>query len=195
MSGALGVAASASRRSLAEALLIPEPPRARFPRIPGLSARAPGCPCDHRCRAGPVSSPIGHALPLPAKRLRLGDFSFQAIAQASCLRPPARRRPCSASGRACAPRGGPVDCVALGNRSRAGAPESGREALAYACTWAWRGPGCRPLTGTHHRTSVLRHTALGQCSRDGLHATVCRHRFLSVPSICLASWSTGPRWA
>jgi hypothetical protein len=25
-----------------------------------------------------------------------------------------------------------VDCVALGNRSRAGAPESGREALAYA---------------------------------------------------------------
>jgi hypothetical protein len=25
--------------------------------------------------------------------------------------------------------------VALGNRSRAGAPESGREALAYACTW------------------------------------------------------------
>ena len=42
---------------------------------------------------------------------------------------------------------------------------------------------------------VLRHTALGQCSRDGLHATVCRHRFLSVRSICLASWSTGPRWA
>ena len=26
-----------------------------------------------------------------------------------------------------------MDCVALGNRSRAGAPESGREALAYAC--------------------------------------------------------------
>src|SRR5688500_10692086 len=45
-----------------------------------------------------------------------------------------------ALGHAYAPRGGPVDCVALGNRSRAGAPESGREALAYACTWAWRGP-------------------------------------------------------
>src|SRR3954454_12899244 len=42
---------------------------------------------------------------------------------------------------------------------------------------------------------VLRHTALGQCSRDGLHATVCRHRFRSVWSLALASWSTGPRWA
>jgi hypothetical protein len=47
----------------------------------------------------------------------------------------------------------------------------------------------------HITEPVLRHTALGQCSRDGLHATVCRHRFLSVRSICLASWSTGPRWA
>ena len=86
---------------------------------------------------------------------------------------------------------GPVDCVALGNRSRAGAPESGREALAYACTWAWRGAGGRPLTGTHITEPVLRHTALSQCSRDGLHATVCRHRFLPVWSICLGWWSTG----
>ncbi len=45
----------------------------------------------------------------------------------------------------------------------------------------------------HVTEPVLRHTALGRCSRDGLHATVCRHRFLSVRSICLASWSTGPR--
>src|SRR5215208_5214191 len=29
----------------------------------------------------------------------------------------------------------------------------------------------------HITEPVLRHTALGQCSRDGLHATVCRHRF------------------
>src|SRR3954454_4309844 len=68
--------------------------------------------------------------------------------------------------------GGPVDCVALGNRSRAGAPESGREALAYACTWAWRGPGCRPLTGTHHRTSVTAHrprpVLSGRAPRDGV---------------------------
>src|SRR5215207_4705613 len=25
-------------------------------------------------------------------------------------------------------------------------------------TWAWRGPGCRPLTGTHHRTRLAAHT-------------------------------------
>ena len=30
----------------------------------------------------------------------------------------------------------------------------------------------------HITEPVLRHTALGQCSRDGLHATVCRHRFV-----------------
>lgn len=36
--------------------------------------------------------------------------------------------------------------------SRAGAAESGCEALARASTRAWRGPGCRPLTGTDHRT-------------------------------------------
>jgi hypothetical protein len=47
----------------------------------------------------------------------------------------------------------------------------------------------------HITEPVLRHTALGQCARDGLHATVCRHRFPSVRSIRLASWSTGPRWA
>src|SRR5258705_8709172 len=29
----------------------------------------------------------------------------------------------------------------------------------------------------HITEPVLRHTALSQCSRDGLHATVCRHRF------------------
>src|SRR3954462_5987144 len=49
-----------------------------------------------------------------------------------------------------------------------------------------------------HR-SMLKHRihatliTFGQCSRDGLHATVCRHRFLSVRSSCLASWPTGPR--
>ena len=31
----------------------------------------------------------------------------------------------------------------------------------------------------HITEPVLRHTDLGQCSRDRLHATVCRHRFLS----------------
>src|ERR671917_147676 len=36
-------------------------------------------------------------------------------------------------------------------------PESGREALACAGTRAWRGPGCSPLTGTHHRTSLTAH--------------------------------------
>jgi len=36
---------------------------------------------------------------------------------------------------------------------------------------------------------------LAPAGQAGLHATVCRHRFLSVRSICLASWSTGPRWA
>src|SRR6266498_3488006 len=69
-----------------------------------------------------------------------------------------------------------VDCVALGNRSRAGAPESRREALAYACTWAWRGPDCRPLTGTHHRTSVTAHrprpVLSGRAPRDGVPAPV-----------------------
>src|SRR5438093_6693062 len=64
----------------------------------------------------------------------------------------------------------------FGNRSRAGAPESGREARAYACTWAWRGPGCRPLTGTHHRTSVTAHrprpVLSGRAPRDGVPAPV-----------------------
>ena len=58
-------------------------------------------------------------------------------------------------GHAYAPRGGPVDCVALGNRSRAGAPESGREALAYACTWAWRGSVVVP-SPAHITEPVLR---------------------------------------
>src|SRR5215210_6389870 len=81
-----------------------------------------------------------------------------------------------------------------GQSVRAGAPESGREALAYACHR--RGAVSVVVPSPAHITEpVLRHTALGQCSRDGLHATVCRHRFLSVRSICLASWSTGPRWA
>src|SRR5205823_12581952 len=55
-------------------------------------------------------------------------------------------------------------------------PESGREALAYVCTWAWRGPGCRPLTGTHHRTSVTAHrprpVLSGRAPRDGVPAPV-----------------------
>src|SRR4051794_26694814 len=59
---------------------------------------------------------------------------------------------------------------------RAGAPESGREALAYACTWAWRGRGRRPLTGTHHRTSVTAHrprpVLSGRAPRDGVPAPV-----------------------
>ena len=101
---------------------------------------------------------------------------------------------CRRLGHAYAPRGGPVDCVALGNRSRAGAPESGREALAYACRWRGAVPVVVP-SPAHITEPVLRHTALGQCSRDGLHATVCRHRFPSVRSIRLARWSTGPRWA
>jgi hypothetical protein len=33
--------------------------------------------------------------------------------------------------------------------------------------------------------------ALGQCSPDGLHATVCRHRLLSASNIRLAWRSTG----
>ena len=52
-----------------------------------------------------------------------------------------------------------------------------------------------PPSPAHLTEPVPRHTALGRCSRDGLHATVCRHRFVSVRSICLASWSTGPRSA
>src|SRR5262249_12017385 len=58
-----------------------------------------------------------------------------------------RRRRCSALGRAYAPRSGPVDCVALGNRSRAGAPESEREELAHACTLG-RGWPTGPLSET-----------------------------------------------
>jgi hypothetical protein len=103
------------------------------------------------------------------------DARIQAIAQARVdlgLRPVGA--PCSALGHAYAPRGGPVDCVALGNRSRA--PESGREALACACRWAWRGLGCRPLTGTHHRTSVTAHrprpVLSGRAPRDGVPAPV-----------------------
>jgi hypothetical protein len=35
---------------------------APFPRIPRLSAPAPGCPCDNGCRARAFSLPIGHVL-------------------------------------------------------------------------------------------------------------------------------------
>src|SRR5215217_5711144 len=81
---------------------------------------------------------------------------------------------------------------ALGNRS-------GQERLTPAgrpSPTPAHGRGAVPVvvpSPAHIAEPVLRHTALGQCSRDGLHATVCRHRFLSVRSICLASWSTGPR--
>src|SRR3954454_7811321 len=81
----------------------------------------------------------------------------------------------------------PVDCVALGNRSRAGPPESGRVALAYACTWAWRGPAPHRHMSPNQCYGT---PPLGECCRDGLHTTVCRHRFRSVRSICLASSST-----
>src|SRR4051812_39542312 len=53
---------------------------------------------------------------------------------------------------------------------------AGRPALAYACAWAWRGPGCRPLTGTHRRTSVTAHrprrVLSGRAPRDGVPAPV-----------------------
>src|SRR5215203_5115544 len=48
--------------------------------------------------------------------------------------------------------------------------------LACACTWARRGPGCRPLTRTHHRTSVTAHrprpVLSGRAPRDGVPAPV-----------------------
>jgi hypothetical protein len=105
-----------------------------------------------------------------------------------------RRRPCSALGHANAPHGGPVDCLALGNRSRAGAPESGARTSPTPAHERGALPVVLP-SPAHITEPVLRHTALGICSGDGLYAKVCRHRFLSVGSICLASWSTGPRWA
>src|SRR4051794_31612906 len=89
--------------------------------------------------------------------------------------------------------------------SRAGAPESGREALVYACTWAWRGPGARPLTGTHHRSSVTarrpRRVLWGRAPRDGVPAPVpfrTEHLVgvvVNWPSVGLTDDSCGPCWS
>src|SRR5215212_2551845 len=54
----------------------------------------------------------------------------------------------------------------------------------------------------HTTEPVLRHTALGQCSRDGLHATVCRHRteqllgvVVNWPSVSLTDDIYAPCWS
>ena len=184
---------------------------------------ARGTPCraaaarsaDHRsatatscAKTGPATAPASRSARPAARpwqstsRPATRAARTEPTAPATPTRPPhrplasvlVRRRPCSALGHAYAPRGGPVDCVALGNRS-------GQERLSPAgrpSPTPAHGRGAVPVvvpSPAHITEPVLRHTALGQCSRDGLHATVCRHRFLSVRSICLASWSTGPRWA
>src|SRR4051794_40257873 len=80
-----------------------------------------------------------------------------------------------------------------------------REALAYACAWAWRGPGCRPLTGAHHRNQCYgtppSASALGTAPRDGVPALVPfrTEHLLGVvvnwPSVGLTDDSCAPCWS
>jgi hypothetical protein len=99
-------------------------PRCRapyLPRIRGKAASPARCACPEQSGTGPCSPPAGvqdACTPDAGTLARLlpGDCASELT------RPPSRRRPCSALGHAYAPRGGPVDCVALGNRSRVHRP-------------------------------------------------------------------------
>jgi hypothetical protein len=93
-------------------------------------------------------------------------------------------RPCSAYAGAGPGEAWPRGCS---SSSRAGAAESGREAVARASTRAWRDPGCRPLTGTHHRTSLTAH--LPSASAQGTRSTP---RCAGSASACGRSSGCGP---
>src|SRR5829696_8378866 len=94
---------------------------------------------------------------------------------------------------------------AFGPLSRADGTHPASDTAAEHDVGRWRGPGCRPLTGTPHRTSVTAHrprpVLSGRAPRDGVPAPVPvrTEHLLGVvvnwPSVGLTDQFCAPCWS